>query len=191
MMPSSSQQGTSSSLSSQLSGQLSRPPLSKASTQLQLLSDRSSAAARLSSSDTSPNTKGSHWIPDYTLRASSDTTYLKVRKNTYLVAVKASRMENSANYPAWREEELDEVLVKITENDADFCSTRSRQGLRSPESRRDSVWSTISIIKSKLGGKSNNSFENIREERFWEILGNNNNEEKTEATSTPHIDSEQ
>ena len=63
-----------------------------------------------------------------------------------------------------------------------------RQGLRSPESRRDSVWSTISIIKSKLGGKSNNSFENIREERFWEILGNNNNEEKTEATSTSHID---
>ena len=60
--------------------------------------------------------------------------------------------------------------------------------MRSPESRRDSVWSTISIIKSKLGGKSNNSFENIREERFWEILGNNNNEEKTEATSTPHID---
>ena len=67
-----------------------------------------------------------------------------------------------------------------------------RQGLRSPESRRDSVWSTISIIKSKLGGKSNNSFENIREERFWEILGNNNNDnkndEKPEATSTPHID---
>ena len=61
-----------------------------------------------------------------------------------------------------------------------------RQGLRSPESRRESVWSTLSIIK-KLGGKSNNSFENIREERFWEILGNNNNEEKTETTSTPHI----
>ena len=64
--------------------------------------------------------------------------------------------------------------------------------MRSPESRRDSVWSTISIIKSKLGGKSNNSFENIREERFWEILGNNNNDnkndEKPEATSTPHID---
>ena len=61
--------------------------------------------------------------------------------------------------------------------------------MRSPDSRRDSVWSTISIIKSKLGGKSNNSFENIREERFWEILGNNNNnDEKTEATSTPHME---
>ena len=60
--------------------------------------------------------------------------------------------------------------------------------MRSPDSRRESVWSTISIIKSKLGGKSNNSFENIREERFWEILGNNNNEEKTEAASTPQVD---
>ena len=84
--------------------------------------------------------QGSHWIPDYTLRASSDTTYLKVRKNTYLVAVKASRMENSANYPAWREEELDEVLVKITENDADFCSTRSRQSL-------NTHYSIFSVIK--------------------------------------------
>ena len=60
--------------------------------------------------------------------------------------------------------------------------------MRSPDSRRESVWSTISIIKSKLGGKSNNSFENIREERFWEILGNNNNEEKTEVASTPQVD---
>ena len=60
--------------------------------------------------------------------------------------------------------------------------------MRSPDSRRESVWSTISIIKSKLGGKSNNSFENIREERFWEILGNNNNEEKTEAASIPQVD---
>ena len=56
-----------------------------------------------------------------------------MRKNTYLVAVKASRMENSANYPGWREEELDEVLVKITENDADFCSTRSRKRLNNSQ----------------------------------------------------------
>ena len=41
--------------------------------------------------------------------------------------------------------------------------------------RRDSVWSTISMIKSKLGGKSNTSFDNIREEKFWELLGSNNN----------------
>ena len=56
MMPSSSQQGTSSSLSSQLSGQLARPPLSKASTQLQLLSDRAGAARPSSSDQFSPNT---------------------------------------------------------------------------------------------------------------------------------------
>ena len=41
--------------------------------------------------------------------------------------------------------------------------------------RRDSVWSTISMIKSRLGGKSNTSFDNIREEKFWELLGSNNN----------------
>ena len=31
------------------------------------------------------------------------------------------------------EEELDEVLVKITENDADFCSTRSRKRLNNSQ----------------------------------------------------------
>ena len=32
-----------------------------------------------------------------------------------MVAVKASKMESSSNYQEWKEEELDEVLVKITE----------------------------------------------------------------------------
>ena len=93
-----------------------------------------------------------------------------MRKNTYLVAVKASRMESSTNYPSWREEELEEVLVKITENDADFCQEGSERRME----RRESVLSTISIIKSRLGTRSNNSFDNIREEKSWEILGNNN-----------------
>ena len=111
--------------------------------------------------------KGVHWVPDYTLRATADTTYLKVRKNTYLVAVKTSRMESSTNYPSWKEEELEEVLVKITENDADFCQEGSEQKME----RRESILSTISIIKSRLGTRSNSSFHNIREERSWEILG--------------------
>ena len=39
------------------------------------------------------------------------------------------------------------------------------------------MFSTISNIRAKLGSRrdtviTNNSFENIREERFWEILGN-------------------
>ena len=107
-----------------------------------------------------------------------------------MVAVKASKMESSSNYQEWKEDELDEVLVKITENDDDFCIRGSQQCVRSPDSgwtrgvasgqtpggsRRGSVWSTISMIKSKLGGKSNTSFENIREEKFWELLSSNNN----------------
>ena len=96
--------------------------------------------------------QGSHWIPDYTLRASTDTTYLKVRKNTYLVAVKASRMENSANYPAWREEELDEVLVKITENDADFCSTRSSMQRSTFTTHHYSVFSSSKALIYILPG---------------------------------------
>ena len=38
-----------------------------------------------------------------------------------------------------------------------------------------------------LGGRSNTSFENIREERFWELLGNgnNNNSDKKSNGSSP------
>ena len=104
--------------------------------------------------------QGSHWIPDYTLRASTDTTYLKVRKNTSLVAVKASRMENSANYPAWREEELDEVLVKITENDADFCSTRSRQRFNTHYIKQFySVFSSSNALIHVLLGPQSTAFD--------------------------------
>ena len=78
--------------------------------------------------------QGNQWIPDYTLTAVTDTTYLKVRRNTYMVAVKATKMESSSNYQEWKEEELDEVLVKITENDDDFCLRSSQQCVRSPDS---------------------------------------------------------
>ena len=47
-----------------------------------------------------------------------------------MVAVKATKMESSSNYPDWKEEEIDEVLVKITENDDDFCLRHSRQCIR-------------------------------------------------------------
>lgn len=47
-----------------------------------------------------------------------------------MVAVKATKMESSSNYPDWKEEEIDEVLVKITENDDDFCLRNSRQCIR-------------------------------------------------------------
>ena len=132
-------------------------------------------------------------MPDYTLRATTDTTFLKVRKNTYLVAVKATRLESSTSCPAWREEELEEVLVNITQNDADFCLRKQSEGSSETRERRDSVWSTISIIKSRLGGRSNNSFNNIREEREdrpWEVVGDNNNlneQDKAEREGRPDL----
>ena len=186
-----------------ISSNCSRPPLSKASTQLQLINERvGTVTVRQMSSEAPAGLRSSssggtgQWIPDYTLTAITDTTYLKVRRNTYLVAVKASKMENCSNY-----DEIEEVLVKITENDDDFCGVRSSgvrgdQSARSPDSswsqvsqvsqvrrdnRRDSVLSTISMIRAKLGAgtrrDTNNSFENIREERFWEIIGNNNDDD--------------
>ena len=67
------------------------------------------------------------WTPDYSLRAVTDCTYLKIRKNTYMVAIKASRMNNmnsevDGNVMA-KEQELEEYLKKITENDADFTGS--------------------------------------------------------------------
>ena len=160
-----------------------RPPLSRAGTQQQLGTGAGRAA----------------WCPDYTLTAVQDTTYLKVRRDTYSVAVRASRMENRSSSAVWRDEEIDEVsfcqqnfwqaftiinctlqvLVKITENDDDFCVRPGKLSVRSPGeiktttpamSRRESVWSTLSTIRSKLGGRSNSSFETCREEssRPWE-----------------------
>ena len=62
------------------------------------------------------------WSPDYSLRAVTDCIYLKIRKNTYMVAIKASRMNNmnSEVDGNLKEHELEEYLKKITENDADF-----------------------------------------------------------------------
>ena len=65
------------------------------------------------------------WTPDYSLRAVTDCMYLKIRKNTYMVAIKASRMNNMNSSEVdgnnvMKEHELEEYLKKITENDADF-----------------------------------------------------------------------
>lgn len=192
-MVNSTSQGTTTSLSSHQS-RPNPPPLKKTLTQLQLISE--GGTIRSHSVDTNlppaPLSKSNHWIPDYTLKAVTDLLYLKVRKNTFLVAVKASKMEsmNSSNGLAWRDEEIDEVLIKITENDDDFCLRDGKQYVKSPDmscsvgvsqskvgtpscSRRESVWSTFSMIKAKFGGKSNTSIENIREEKFWEGFNNN------------------
>ena len=172
-----------------------RPPLKRTSTQLQLIKEGSMIGSVSSDSNLAPTTSSkSQWIPDYTLKAVSDLLYLKVRKNTYMVAVKASKMENrsSSSGHVWRDEDIDEVLIKITENDDDF----TKFGIKSPDIncnlgftqskavtpsssrresvlRRDSVWSTFSIIKSKLGGRSNSSIENVPEDKFWEVFNKN------------------
>ena len=188
-MVNSTSQGTTTSLSN---NQTRPPPLNKTSTQLQLISEGGSTRSGSIDTNVPPAPlKSYHWIPDYTLRAVTDLLYLKVRKNTYLVAVKATRMENinSSGGLAWRDEEIEEVLIKITENDDDFCVHDIKQYTKSPDmtwngysqskvvtpscSRRESVWSTFSMIKSKFGGKSNTSIENIREEKFWEGFNNN------------------
>ena len=74
------------------------------------------------SSDILPLNKQT-WSPDYSLRAVTDCIYLKIRKNTYLSVIKASRMNNmnsETDGAYMKEQELEEYLKKITENDADF-----------------------------------------------------------------------
>ena len=111
------------------------------------------------------------WSPDYSLRALSDVVYLKIRKNTYLVAIKASKMNNLSSEMdgnMMKEQELEEYLQKMTENDADF--TGITPNMMSPENlwsgegkisslagtptelRRESIRSSLSIMKQKIFG---------------------------------------
>ena len=93
--------------------------LRKATTQTHI---SSSDVSTRRSVDTLPLTRHT-WTPDYSLRALSDCMYLKIRRNTYMVAIKASRMNNmnsEVDGNLMKEQELEEYLKKITENDADF-----------------------------------------------------------------------
>ena len=95
---------------------------------------KATTQTHISNSDVSGSTKRSvdslplarhGWTPDYSLRAVTDCMYLKIRKNTYMVAIKASRMNNMNSSEVdgnnvMKEHELEEYLKKITENDADF-----------------------------------------------------------------------
>ena len=74
------------------------------------------------SSDILPLNKQT-WTPDYSLRAVTDCVYLKIRKNTYLSLIKASRMNNmnsEMDGTYMKEQELEDYLKKITENDGEF-----------------------------------------------------------------------
>eukprot|EP00092_Neocalanus_flemingeri_P040341 GFUD01043936.1.p1 GENE.GFUD01043936.1~~GFUD01043936.1.p1 ORF type:complete len:964 (-),score=246.05 GFUD01043936.1:104-2995(-) len=112
-------------------------------------------------------TKTLAWVPDYTLKAVTDVLYLKVRKNTYMVAIKSCRMDiksSESESQIMREEDIEEVLVKVTENDVDFSGKGpviSPENLRNggPISslRRNSLRRSLSSLRSKFYGRSTSS----------------------------------
>jgi len=137
-----------------------------------------------------PVTKSPSWIPDYSLRAITDVLYLKVRKNTFMVAIKASRMNNmnsEAGGLNMKDDEIDDVLAKVTENDADFTGVtnvmspdRSWNGRMSGtpnDFRRESIRSSLSMMKAKflggqLIGRSNTSIDKSHKDEFWDGMAN-------------------
>ena len=81
------------------------------------------------SSDILPLNKQT-WTPDYSLRAVTDCVYLKIRKNTYLSLIKASRMNNmnsEMDGTYMKEQELEDYLKKITENDGEFTGKHNNK----------------------------------------------------------------
>jgi len=137
------------------------------------------------------------WAPDYSLRAVTDVVYLKIRKNTYLVAIKASRMNNmnsEVEGNIMKEQELEEYLQKMTENDADF--TGITPNIMSPDNlwpgeakvtslagtptefRRESIRSSLSMMKQKIFGtgagmgRSCTSIDKPNRDDFWDGMTN-------------------
>jgi len=118
---------------------------------------------------------GYSWVPDYTLRAVTDVIYLKVRKNTYSVAIKSSRLNNmNSEGPIMGEEDIKDVLVKVTENDVDFnCQTPEKMRSMGPVSnyRSSSLRRSLSNLRFKLYERSTNSIEKSKDEA-WDGLEN-------------------
>ena len=146
------------------------PHLRKTATQMHISPDRGGMRSVSVDAGTGlplPHAKVPHWIPDYSLRALTDVIYLKVRRNTYMVAVKASKMNLSSSDSGglkMKEEEIEDVLAKVTENDVDFLN-RTPSMVMSPDksgdwpigahgtpadSRRGSLRSSFSVMKSKI-----------------------------------------
>jgi len=124
--------------------------------------------------------KATSWVPDYTLKAITDVVYLKVRKNTYMVAIKSCRMNNmnseSDSY-AMRESDIEDVLANVTENDVDFkdhaldTSKRQRNGYHDADLRTNSLKRCLSSLsKSKIFGRSTDSLETKAISRSKESL---------------------
>ena len=122
---------------------------------------------------TSVNSRTVPWLPDYTLRASTDLVYLKIRKNTYNIAVKTFLLNGTNNV---KEEEVIDVLARVTNDDADF---RRAQKLRDEISfhdlRKDSfLRRSMTSLKTKMSRTSISSscIEKQREDSVgFEDLG--------------------
>jgi len=166
--------------------------LRKTNTQVHL---ETASGRRSCSADAGLPSRAPNWLPDYTVKAITDVVYLKIRKATYLVALKASRMNNmNSESGGYNEKELDYALERVTEDDDDNHQPQSSGGGgRSPEKyweqstgvrsttgtptdmRRESLRSSLSMIKSKfLGGqfkRSSNSIDRSKDD-FWDGMAN-------------------
>jgi len=111
------------------------------------------------------------WIPDYSVRALTDLVYLKVRRNTYLVAIKASRMAQNSNPIS--EHDLSNAFANVMANDREEDQVRTpmvspEKGSNSETSdlrRRESLRSSLNAMKKKiLGGAAGE-----KKEEFWDV----------------------
>ena len=97
------------------------------------------------------------WTPDYSLRALTDVVYLKIRRNAYLAAIKASKMNNiNSETDGNKEQELVDYLQKMTENDVDFTGITPH--LMSPEN----LWAGDTKVSSLAGTPTEFRRESIR-----------------------------
>lgn len=104
------------------------------------------------SSLSSVSSRAVAWVPDYTLRASTDLVYLKIRKNTYNIAVKTFLL-NGTNV---KEEEVIDVLARVTNDDADFMRAQKlREEISFHELRKDSfLRRSMTSLKTKMSRTS-------------------------------------
>ena len=104
------------------------------------------------SSLTTANSRAVPWLPDYTLRASTDLVYLKIRKNTYNIAVKTFLL-NGTNV---KEDEVIDVLARVTNDDADFRRAQKlREEISFHELRKDSfLRRSMTSLKTKMSRTS-------------------------------------
>ena len=131
---------------------------------------RSQTLNSLSASDRSLASVASRqgaWFPDYKLRAMTDVVYLKIRKSIYQLAIKANKANNlnGDSDSNLKEQDLVEVMTKVTKHDADF---ESRESAKSPEKLRGEM--SLLSLRTKMSPRDevqslrvDNSMESRRE----------------------------